>query len=339
MKLLEPWLLLLVAAGVVASVLFARGAMVALRVLRHFDVARATEGQLALEHQFELASTYVRLAAVVQVGVLLLTVVAADRLSRAVRGAMCAYGVFQANEWGPRALVSNLVVAIAAGILARLYAFDSRVRGMDLVRPLAAVTVAIAPLAILDVAVTATFLGKLDLGVTASCCSVQLDSPAAGPVFASGPRVLAATVAALALVACVGLSALGSQVPRPRLVAFAGSMSLLSLPFVLAAIMLEVAPYVFESPGHLCPFCLLKSDALFIGYPLFGATLAAVILGGGAGAAGLLAIRRGAVLEAFTGFARRSLRRSAVAWVVVLTLGVAPVVRYELVSRGASLFR
>src|SRR6187549_3460590 len=103
-NLLEPWVLLRIVAGLVAFLLFARGALTARRVLRRFDVARATEGQLALEKQMELASTFVRVGAVVEVLVLLLSALGADRLSRGVRGAMCAYGVFGANEWGFRSI-------------------------------------------------------------------------------------------------------------------------------------------------------------------------------------------------------------------------------------------
>jgi len=47
MNLLEPWVLLRLVAGLVACLLFARGALTAQKVLRHFDVKRATEGQLA----------------------------------------------------------------------------------------------------------------------------------------------------------------------------------------------------------------------------------------------------------------------------------------------------
>jgi hypothetical protein len=72
-NLLEPWVLLRVVAGLVAFLLFARGAFTAQRILRRFDVARATEGQLALERQMELASTFVRIGANVQVLALVLS--------------------------------------------------------------------------------------------------------------------------------------------------------------------------------------------------------------------------------------------------------------------------
>ena len=81
-NLLEPWVLLRLAAGLVAFALFARAALTAQRVLRHFDVRRATEGQLALEKRVELAATFARVGAVVQVAALALSALTADRLSR-----------------------------------------------------------------------------------------------------------------------------------------------------------------------------------------------------------------------------------------------------------------
>src|SRR5262249_50106463 len=110
-NLLEPWLLLRLAAGLVATLLFVRAARTPLRVLRHFDVARSTEGQLALERQADLSATLVRVAAVIQVGVLVLSMLAGDRLSHAIRGAMCGYGVFNASPWGFRSLGATCATA------------------------------------------------------------------------------------------------------------------------------------------------------------------------------------------------------------------------------------
>ncbi len=280
-----------------------------------------------------------RLASVVQVGLLLLSVVAADRLSRGVRGAMCAYGVFGSNEWGSRALLASAIVAVAAGTLSRFYAFDGQVRGLELARPLAIATLALAPLAMVDLALTGLFFDRLDLGVTASCCSVQLDAAVSASAFASGPRDLVAVVAP----ACVGLTILvgfvAARRPRRALVTFAAALSLGSLPLAVAAAVLEVAPHAFEVPSHLCPFCLLKRDAGFLGYPLFAAMLAAVIWSVGAGTAAVFARRSASTHDAFHRFAASSMRRGAVAWLVAVTIGIAPIVRYTVLSGGASLFR
>lgn len=337
-NLLEPWVLLRLVAGLVAVLLFGRAAMTARKVLRHFDLQRATEGQLALERQLELAATFVRVGAVVQVLALVLSVLGADRMSRAVRGAMCAYGVFGANPWGFRTLATTGLVALFAAVVARIYAFDSRVRTLALARPLASLTLAVAPLAMIDLAFASEFLLRLDLTAVSSCCSVQLDPVAAsGATFASGPRVLA-TVAAVAL----GLLALASAVfasraPTARRVMGAAAVSLLAFPAALAASVLEVAPHAFEVPHHVCPFCLLRPDVLGLGYPLYGALFVAVTWAAGAGASALLA-RRAEASDVLGPFARVSLRRGALAWALVLLLGAAPVARYALLSGGVSLF-
>src|SRR5215472_10003513 len=234
MNLLEPWVLLRLIAGAVAAALFVRGASTALRVLRHFDIARATEGQLALERQVELSSTFLRVATAVQVGSLALTLLAADRLSRSVRGAMCAYGVFGASSWGFRALFMTVLVALCSGLLAQVYAFDARVRGLDLVRPLAVGTLLVAPLAIADLVMTALFLTQLDLGVVTSCCSVQLDEVAlSGTLYASGPRLLVTVGAVVSTLTSAFLAYVASRRPRVLLAALAGASSLAALPFAL----------------------------------------------------------------------------------------------------------
>jgi hypothetical protein len=337
-NLLEPWVLLRVVAGLVATLLFARAAWTSLLVLRKFDVNRATEGQLVLERRLELASTFVRVASVVQVLALALFMLAADRLSHAVRGAMCAYGVFNANEWGFRALYASIGVALAAGIVTQLFAFDARVRGMDLARVLAVSTLVLAPLSALDFALVTTFFTKLDLSVVASCCSVQLDAEAAGfgAGMAHGPRVLTAILAPIAIALSIGVALLAARKPTAGRAAVCGALSLATLPIALAASVLEVAPHAFEVPQHVCPFCLLKADVLGLGYPLFGAIFLAVVWSAGAALSGLVA-RGPAARAAFAAFARDRLRREVWAWAIALALGIAPVARYAIVA-GAPLF-
>lgn len=338
MNLLEPWVLLRLVAGLVAVLLFARGAMTAQKVLRHFDLHRASEGQLALEKQIELGATFVRIAAVIQVLALLLSALGADRMSRGVRGAMCAYGVFSANPWGFKSLAATAIVALLAGVLAQVYAFDARVRALDLARPVATLTLAMFPLSVIDLALAAQYLGQLDLTVVASCCSVQLDPvAAAGEGYATGPRVLATALAVGGTFASIAAALLAARSPTKLRVAAAAGATLVTLPAALAASILEVAPHAFEVPHHVCPFCLLRSDVLAVGYPLYGAIFLASTWALGAGASALLA-RSTAAADALAPFAARVLRRGAMAWALALALGAVPVIRFAIVSGGASLF-
>ncbi|MFO0678210.1 MAG: hypothetical protein U0169_16865 [Polyangiaceae bacterium] len=338
MNLLEPWVLVRLAASLVAVVLFFRASWVATRVLRKFDLSRATEGQLALEKQVDLASTFVRIATTVQVVSLALTVLVADRLSHGVRGAMCAYGVFNANEWGFRALACTGSVALVAGVVSQFYAFDARIRTLEMVRPTAIATLLMFPLAVVDLVVSFQFLTKLDLSVAASCCSVELDSVSAGNGgFATGPRVLATTIAVATVSVAVVVSALAARKPRRGPVFLAGALSLVALPFALAASVLEVAPHAFEIPQHVCPFCLLRADVWAMGYPLFGSIFLAVVWAVGGAVAAVFAGRSG-VAGAFEPFARERMRRGAFAWIVALAVGLVPVLHYTWSAGGASLF-
>lgn len=339
MAILEPWVMLRLIAGVVSLALFARASITSARVLRHFNVSRASEGQLALERRVELARTFVRVGAAVQVASLVLTMLAADKLSHGVRGAMCAYGVFRANEWGFPALAMSASAAVAAGVLLQLFALDGKVRGLDLVKPLSWATLVVAPLVAADLFLSARFLFGLDLGVVASCCSVELDPGAATTAgYAQGPRILAAGGAVVSIIACIGVSWLASRRPRAGLVVLAGALGALALPFALGASVLEVAPHVFETPHHRCPFCLLHGDVMGIGYVLYGAMFLAMVWGLGAALAALTA-RGEAARAAFGAFARGRMRAEAVAWSIALAVGVLPVVRYVIVANGASLFR
>jgi len=337
-QLLEPWVFLRLLAGIVASALLVRASVTAVQVLRRFDVMRATEGQLLLERRVELAGTFVRVGAAAQVVALLLSALSADKLSRGIRGAMCAYGAFNSSPWGFRSLYASVLAALAAGTLAQLYTFDARTKTMELVRPLAWATLLVAPLALVDLALQTAFVLDLDLSVVASCCSVQLDpiaSARGGTV--GGPRVAATAAAAIGVGVCILLAWLVARRPTRPKVALASAVAFASLPLAIAAIVLEIAPYTFEVPQHHCPFCLLRADAWGLGYPLFGALLLAAVWSFGAGASALLA-RKPQVAEAWQRFAASRLRRGALAWGAFALLCLVPVVRYALVSHGASLF-
>jgi hypothetical protein len=197
-----------------------------------------------------------------------------------------------------------------------------------------------APLSALDVATTTKFLLGLDLSVVASCCSVALDPiTAAGEAAAasSAPRVLLTVLAALGIVASIAMALFAARAPSRRRVLAAGATTLVSLPVALAASVLEVAPHAFEVPTHVCPFCLLKPDVFAIGYPLYGALFLATAWVGGAMVSAILS-RNAAARAALDEFAAGRLRLGAYAWACALLLGAAPVIRFTLVTGGASLF-
>lgn len=334
-NLFQPWILLRIASAMTIAVLFARAASTGLRVLRHFDVARSTEGQLLLERRVELAATYARIAAVAAALDLGLGVLTADRLSHSLKGAMCAYAVFDIAPLGWVALGLSVALAVAAGLLAQLYAYDATLPRLELARPLALATVIAAPLAIVHAGASAVFLFGLDLTAEASCCSLELDSAVVASGLGTGtPRAgLSLAGAAAVVVAALSAALVARRPTRGRLVPVAAT-ALVAAALGTAAVILGVAPHAFETPHHLCPFCLLRFDVHALGYPLFGAIYLGLVWGLGTALGSWLTP---ATFIGLGAFARTRLRRSAVAWTIALVLGVGPVLRYAWLS-GTVLF-
>ncbi len=327
-----------VIAGAVATLLILRASFTALTVLRRFDLIRATEGQLALERRVELAATFVRVGAGAQIVALVFSALAADKLSHSIRGAMCAYGTFSSSPWGFRAFGVTVVSAVAAGTVVQLFEVDAQARGMELTRVLAWATLVLAPLCALDLVLQLLFVFDLDLSVVASCCSVQLDPVAAARQSTlEGPRVVLVVLALVMAAMCVTLALMSARRPRRPQVAVIGAAALLALPLGVAAVVLEVAPYVFETPQHHCPFCLLHGDVAGIGYLLFGSMFAGAVSLFGAGLSAAFA--KAPTLQAtWSSFAASRLRRGALAWGVCVVLSIVPVAHYAVVSHGAALF-
>jgi hypothetical protein len=264
-------------------------------------------------------------------------------LAGSIRGAMCGYGVFHASPaWGFPSLAATATTAIASGIVSELYALDGRVASFDLAKPLAIATLVVAPLAVADFALAVLFALDLDLSVVASCCSVQLDSVAAGtsgPVgLGSAARTVATTGAVISVLAATTLATFASRHPTRARVLGAGAAAVVAAPFALAAAVLMVAPYAFEVPQHVCPFCLLRPSVYGLGYPLFGAILIAVTCGASLAVATLLA-KTDAARGALALFARRRLKVEALTFGAALLLGILPVARYAWVSDWTPLFR
>ena len=340
MNLFEPWLLLRLVAAVTTTALFFRALVPAVKVLRHYNLHAATEGQLALERQLLLSTTLLRVGLGLQVLGLLVAVLSAEQMAPQIRGAMCGYGVFASNAWGFPSLLVSLGLAILAGVTTQLLSFDATQKRTQFVRAISWLMVLLAPLSLLDVGLAVQFARKLDLTVIASCCSVELDAGTASATESLGiggshgfvtflPPLLMALAMILGLIAW--------RRPGKRNATAAALVSLFALPVSLGYAVLEVAPHVFETPTHVCPFCLLKADVYGIGYPLFGSMYCAFVWSMGAWLSTVLAAR-GDTPKAAMGLAARLFRGESIAWGIARLTSLWPQVRYAWVTGGLSLW-
>lgn len=338
-NLLHPLLLLRVVAEVVVAVLVLVGARVAWQVLLRWHVSRASEGQLLLERRAELVATLVQGALVMTVAGLALTVLAADRLAPSIRGAMCAYGVFGSTSSGFFALGASAAAAAGCSLWVVLHRLDLRLATPALTRRKFVALLFLVPLVLTDLVAQLRFVLDLDFTVVASCCSTSLDGTVAAIERAApaGARELASGIAVAAGLGAVLAALLTRRRPIAARAYAAGVLSLVAAAASVPAVLWVVAPYTYESPHHLCPFCLLRAAAGGLGWPLFAALFVGTLLGV---ALALIETQKrapGAAAEA-SEMQRGIANWAAAAWVLALVLAAAPVVRYLVLSGGVSLF-
>ncbi len=336
-NLLRPWIVARLLSGTAAVILCFIGVVVAVRVLRYWRVGATSEGQLALERRSELVAAVVQVALAVAVGNVALTVLGADRLTHSIRGAMCAWGVFDASPFGFAALGTSVAAAVTCALWVVLHRLDLRHARPTLTRRKFYALFPILPLLAVDLALTTKWVLDLDMQVVASCCSIGLDDALATSAGAGGgPRALSAWLA----LGAAGLAALLAfatwRRPGRAVALVAALVSAIASVLALPAILGYVAPHAYESPHHLCPFCLLHADVGGIGWPLFGALFAAGVLGVAIGI--VETQRRAGEVEHVEGFERRLGGWASALWALTIALAAGPVVRWAVVSGGASLF-
>jgi hypothetical protein len=342
-NLLHPTLLARVLAGVAALALTGRAALVGARVLRSprhpGDAAEGpSEDAIALERRAELAATLVQAAMVFQLINAVLSVVAADRLSASVQGAMCAFGVLDLGASGFLMLGVTAASALACALWLAIHRYDLRLPAATLSGLKWRALFAVAPLLALDLALTLRFALSLDLSVVASCCASQLDPELAASL---GARVALPKVAfGVSLGGALGCALLAWRMQRHEgrglsalLAAGAVAVGVSSVP----AIMGFVAPHAYGSPVHTCPFCLLHADVWGVGWPLFAALFAGVALGLIPGLVALLSRVSGEHAHA-RALSRDAARFAGYAFASLFVLELAPVVHYLVQSGGVSVF-
>lgn len=337
-NLLRPFLLARFSLGLCAAIVVLVGLAIGWKVLRHFQIGRTSEGQLILERRAELVATLVEVALAATALGLLLSVLTADRMTSSIRGAMCAWGVLDASPWGFRSLGISVVAALGCILFIAIHRLDLRLQKPTLTQTKFAALFAVAPLVLADFVATTAYALDLDLRVTASCCSTGLEGALElADASGGGPRSLAVGVFLVSTVLAIGTAFLGKRHPSKRVMLTLGVFSVVASLSALPAIVWWVAPHVYETPAHLCPFCLLHADAFGLGWLLFPSWFIATALGLSAGLVGLLERSSGEPRTVRHMEAQLSSSAGA-AWTLVLAFSLAPVVRWFVVSGGASLF-
>lgn len=285
--ILHPGILALVLASVLTAALALFAAYHGSRVIRSWNLLSGSERQLSLERKTSLITTLVAYAFGLHLLSLFLLAGTAENIHGLFVGAMCAAGVLNVNGYGYPLLVLKLANALAAGVWLIVNHADTRAPDYPLIRPKYGLLIALAPSLVIETVLLIAYLSGLTPNVITSCCG-SLFSASADTV-SSELAALPAGPMAWALTGAVVLTTLsGIAVLRSGRGAIVFALSSLAA-FIVAmlSIISFVSPYIYELPGHHCPFCILKPEYGYVGYFLYLFLLTGAIAGTGVGVLGV----------------------------------------------------
>ncbi len=279
----DPPVLALLLAATLAALVAVPAALFAVRVLRHWDLASGSARQIAMERQTYLVTTALKLVLLLQMAALALFVHNADRMAVLFTGAMCALGTLNVNAYGMPAFLAQVAVFFTAALWLIVNHADERGRDYPYTRLKYALLLAFAPLVVGAAVLEWLYFLNLDPNVITSCCSKLFTPEATGTaadLSALPPRLALGTLfGGLILLIVLGLAGRRFRAAR---IAF-GASAALWFGLAIADIISAIAPYIYETPNHHCPFCILKPQYGFIGYALYVPLFLATALAAGTG--------------------------------------------------------
>ncbi len=281
--ILHPGVMALLLGSGLTSALLCASALQGSRIIRHWDLASGSAGQLELERRTYLISTMMSYVLGFQVLSLFLFIHTVDSLSPMFIGAMCAAGSLKVNGFGYPTLIAKVVNCLLAGLWLIVNATDNKAPDYPLIRDKYRLLLAMTPLLLAEAALQGLYLLGLKPDIITSCCAIVFGTEAntvvggllalplrfsVGVFFASA----AVTVASSVYVAVTSRGA--------RLLALASTGHLV---VAIASLISFISLYFYELPTHHCPFCILHREYASIGYVLYLALLVGAIAGTGAG--------------------------------------------------------
>ncbi len=285
--LTDAWSIGLLSCSVVTLFLSLIGVKTGWRIIRSWDIGSGSELQIRLEEEVYLSAVLVEFGFAIQLLSVLMVVLAADYFSNILVGAMCATGALTANSYGVPVLLVKLLSLFLSAAWIVCHKLDISSEYYPLVKTKYYLLFFILPLLILDSTLLVLYLYDLNPDIITSCCGVLFSSqindgynlftlmPSSGLLFLYG------------IVALV-LSGIAFKMSRHGDTTGAVSSStawavmglwLVFYFFSLLVVTVYTSPYIYAMPHHRCPFDLLKTPYMAVGYPLYFFLHGAVVAG------------------------------------------------------------
>jgi hypothetical protein len=276
--LLNPAIFSQISVSVVCTGLMIMASGFSLSVLSGWNLSSGSEFQLKLERRTYLIAVLLSFTFISSTAAFIYFVATAESISSQFVGAMCATGILNANSFGWPTLILKICIFFGTTVWLVINYLDNLGYDYPLIRLKYGFLIGLLPLFVFESIYLFLFFSNLNPNLIVSCCGSMFSVSAQG-VAADLSAMAPKTAMTLFIGSGIVIAGCGVFLLRFKIgVVLYAIASLLAFVVALVCIISLIGPYIYEHPGHHCPFCMLKPQYNFSGVilylPLFLATAA-----------------------------------------------------------------
>jgi len=234
------------------------------KIIMHYDRNATTKGQYELEKKSYLTATIIKFIFYVKIPTFIFFVYTLDNISTFLPGAMCAAGVVNATSYGTPLLFLKILNLYIFAFWIVLNREDMKYENQPYLKQKFLFFCFAFFLLVAEIIMQGLMFSALDINKVVDCCGAifsTTDKTYMAQILGASPQILLSSFYGIFLFMVV------FYLLKSRYI-----YSILNLLFLIVSIITLIAffgTYIYESPTHHCPFCILQSDYDYVGYFLY----------------------------------------------------------------------
>lgn len=264
----DHWVIALLVGQISSLGLITIAFFQALPIMRFWSADSGSEQQIDLERKTYLISAVIRYVLIFQIiALVLLLITVNNHLPGLIKGAMCASGTLNLNDFGYPLLYLKIAAIFFYGVFLFMNYLDESEPEYPLTPQKFGLLPAIFILLLADVALMLNYFGRIEPDIIATCCSISFSlsgRPGDGTLL-EGQWIETALPLFYALGFLLILSLLTDKIK-----AYVGLLlTILFIAVALYALKFHFVKFIYALPSHNCLFDIFWAQYHYIGYILF----------------------------------------------------------------------
>lgn len=237
--------------------------VVSIKILMKWDFESYTPLQFALERRAYLVTTILIFVFSLKFLLIIYFIFSIDALALLVPGAMCGAGVISANEYGSYLLILKFIILFFLSLWFYINTYDMHTKNHQWFKEKSWLFSFIFILFMVELALDFLYFSHIDTHAPVSCCSALF-----GQLEGANPLPFGLNITLLLLLFYLTYVLVVLSIKSGQTLLYIAS-NILFVYFSYYAVVYFFGTYIYELPTHKCPFCMLQSDYMYVGYLLW----------------------------------------------------------------------